>query len=82
MKKIKLMLTIAVLATALFVIQSCENKKTKKSATTETKMEKTGKEYTSAYICPMHCKGSGSDKEGECPKCGMGYVKNENHKTN
>ena len=38
-----------------------------------------GKEYTSAYICPMHCEGSGSDEPGKCPKCGMEYVKNEGH---
>ena len=29
--------------------------------------EMQGKEYTSAYICPMHCEGSGS------------YEKNEDH---
>lgn len=40
-------------------------------------MDKTGKEYTSAYICPMHCKDSGSDAEGKCPVCGMDYIKNE-----
>jgi hypothetical protein len=39
--------------------------------------EKQGPEYTSAYICPMHCEGSGSDKPGECPVCGMAYVENE-----
>ncbi len=38
-----------------------------------------GKEYTSAYICPMHCEGSGSDKPGECPVCGMTYEENKNH---
>lgn len=73
------MLTIAALATALFVIQSCKDKKTENTTQTE-QAEKQGKEYTSAYICPMHCKGSGSDKEGECPVCGMDYVKNEDHK--
>ena len=36
-----------------------------------------GKEYTSTYICPMHCEGSGSDKPGICPVCKMDYVKNE-----
>lgn len=36
-------------------------------------------EHTAAYICPMHCKGSGSDVAGKCPTCGMDYVKNENH---
>ncbi len=39
-----------------------------------------GKEYTSAYICPMHCEGSGSDKAGKCPVCKMDYVANENFK--
>lgn len=42
--------------------------------------KKDTKEYTSAYVCPMHCKDSGSDKEGTCPVCGMDYVKNEDHK--
>ncbi|WP_036380157.1 heavy metal-binding domain-containing protein [Muricauda sp. MAR_2010_75] len=41
------------------------------------KME--GKEYTSKYVCPMHCEGSGSDEEGKCPVCGMTYVLNEEH---
>ena len=40
--------------------------------------EKTGTEYTSAYVCPMHCEGSGSDSAGTCPTCGMEYVKNTN----
>ncbi len=49
--------------------------------TTETQTqnpEEQGPEYTSAYICPMHCEGSGSDKPGTCPVCGMDYVVNEN----
>lgn len=37
-----------------------------------------GKEYTSTYICPMACEGSGSEEPGKCPVCGMDYVKNEN----
>lgn len=41
--------------------------------------EKAGPEYTSKYICPMHCKGSGSDTTGVCPKCGMDYVVNKEH---
>lgn len=39
--------------------------------------QKKGKEYTSAYICPMHCEGSGSAEPGSCPVCGMDYVKND-----
>ncbi len=42
--------------------------------------DKQGKEYTSEYVCPMHCTDSGSTKEGTCPVCGMNYVKNEDHK--
>jgi uncharacterized protein (DUF305 family) len=29
-----------------------------------------------AYICPMKCEGSASDKPGKCPTCGMDLVKN------
>ncbi|WP_020537438.1 heavy metal-binding domain-containing protein [Lewinella cohaerens] len=42
--------------------------------------EQQGKEYTSAYICPMNCSGSGSEEPGTCPVCKMDYVKNENAK--
>ncbi len=41
--------------------------------------EELGKEYTAAYICPDHCKGSGSDKEGECPNCEMELMENPNY---
>jgi len=41
--------------------------------------DKQGKEYTSKYVCPMHCEGSGSDAEGKCPVCGMTYVLNEDY---
>lgn len=50
---------------------------TEKQEMPATEEDKSGPEYTSAYICPMHCPGSGSDKPGKCPKCGMDYVKNE-----
>lgn len=39
-----------------------------------------GPEYTSRYICPMHCEGSGSAEPGLCPVCGMDYVLNEDFK--
>ncbi|MBK8492147.1 MAG: hypothetical protein IPL49_15000 [Saprospirales bacterium] len=38
-----------------------------------------GPEYNSAYVCPMHCAGSGSDQPGVCPACGMDYVANAEH---
>lgn len=40
-----------------------------------------GPEYTSAYICPMYCEGSGSDAPGKCPVCGMDYVAKAELKT-
>jgi len=42
-----------------------------------SQVDQNGKEYTSAYVCPMHCEGSGSHEAGKCPVCGMDYVKNE-----
>ena len=44
---------------------------------TPTEQAEQGKEYTSRYICPMHCKGSGSDVAGTCPVCEMDYVLNK-----
>ena len=38
-----------------------------------------GKAYTSTYVCPMHCEGSGSDQPGNCPVCGMDYVARAEH---
>lgn len=45
--------------------------------TAEIKDDKSGPEYTSNYICPMHCPGSGSDTIGVCATCGMDYVVND-----
>lgn len=45
-------------------------------ADSNTEASAEGKEYTSAYICPMHCEGSGSDQPGNCPTCEMAYVAN------
>jgi len=71
MKKITLILiSAAFLATGTITSCSSNNSET----------EKQGKEYTAAYICPMHCEGSGSDQAGTCPVCKMNYVKNEDHK--
>jgi hypothetical protein len=46
------------------------------TSSSDTTSAKTGPEYTSPFICQMHCKGSGSDKAGKCPVCGMDYVAN------
>jgi uncharacterized paraquat-inducible protein A len=79
MKIVKTILGVLVVILMLTTV-SCKDPK---KGDTTTKTEQTEKkEYASAYVCPMHCEGSGSDAEGECPKCGMNYVKNEDHKAN
>lgn len=35
-----------------------------------------GPAYKSKFLCPMRCKGSGSDVAGKCPACKMDYVAN------
>ncbi len=67
---------IAIFAIGL-TLTSCGNKSNNSTQTEQT--EKQGKEYTSAYVCPMHCEGSGSDEAGKCPVCGMDYVKNNTY---
>ncbi|MBK6949186.1 MAG: hypothetical protein IPH16_15030 [Haliscomenobacter sp.] len=71
---------------AMLIFSSCAGKheghnqnttSTDKQETPAAEVDKSGPEYTSAYICPMHCPGSGSDQPGQCPKCGMDYVKND-----
>lgn len=67
----KLLLYIAILGTA--ALSAC----TYQSEKSSEQEDQTGKEYTSAYICPMHCEGSGSDTTGNCPVCKMDYVPNK-----
>lgn len=76
MKTVKTIFGVLALCLMLSTV-SCKDAKKGDNSTKTEQAEK--KEYASAYICPMHCEGSGSDAEGECPKCGMDYVKNENH---
>ena len=77
MKNLKtIILTLTFFAFGIVMTSCGSNTNTNSS----NKTEQQGKEYTSAYICPMHCKDSGSDQAGKCPVCGMDYVKNENHK--
>ena len=79
MKTVKTILKILVLSVVLTSV-SCKDAK-KDDTTTKTEQSEK-KELASAYVCPMHCEGSGSDAAGECPKCGMTYVKNEDHIAN
>lgn len=81
MKKINVLLTLCLVFCLSCFLVSCGSDSN--SATTDTKTEKVSKdgpEYTAAYICPMHCKGSGSAKAGKCPACKMDYVANSANK--
>ncbi len=82
-------LNLISLVLLLGVIVSCGNNtqssNTEETSTTEsmqTDQEDDSQktiEYASAYICPMHCKGSGSEEPGKCPVCKMDYVANKDH---
>jgi hypothetical protein len=65
-------------------ISQLEKKMDNIESTDSTKTSKVnsqlGKEYTAKYICPMHCKDSGSDKVGKCSVCGMDMIENPNAK--
>ncbi len=67
--KLKHIFSLTLLFGLLFCFVSCKEK-----------AENKGPEYTSAYVCPMHCEGSGSAQPGKCPACKMDYVKNANYK--
>jgi len=77
MKTTFLRLSLLLFAIGL-LLGSCNNQKSKKETTVE-QQNVDNPAYTSAYVCPMHCEGSGDEQPGKCPVCGMEYVKNENH---
>ena len=52
------------------------------SAVEDTGTTELSEEYTAKYICPNHDKGSGSDKPGDCPVCGMELIENPNYQGN
>ncbi len=81
MKNFKIIFLFVAFLTTGLALTSCGGNATEQSSSETEATEQQGKEYTAAYICPMHCKGSGSDKAGTCPVCGMDYVKNEKYKT-
>ena len=82
-KKIDMKYTLSLLA-LFFVISFTTSCNSADKSNDKKKIEKidksTAKEYTSAYVCPMHCKGSGSSEMGTCPVCKMDYEKNEDYK--
>ncbi len=73
MKNIKsITLGLCLFSASLFTV-SCGVDKSGKNA------HDTGKEYTSAYVCPMHCKDSGAAEMGTCPVCKMDLVARDKH---
>ena len=77
MKNLKLNYVIIAFLSLGFALSSCNNSSNKTEVQSEESTE-LGKEFTSEYVCPMHCEGSGSDEAGNCPVCNMEYQKNEN----
>jgi len=78
MINLRIKILLIVLVSLGFAFASCGNKSNNSTETEQKSMQ--GKEYTSVYVCPMHCEGSGSHEPGVCPVCGMDYVKNDDHK--
>ena len=74
MKKIKYIIAIGGLSFA--TLAAC----TFSSNEIETKNSENSPESNHKYVCPMYCKGSGSDSAGTCPVCKMDYVLNKNIK--
>jgi hypothetical protein len=74
-------LFFSILTIAIFGLTSCgsDQQKSGTNAAGDAKAHGTSKEYTSAYVCPMHCEGSGSEQPGKCPVCEMDYVAQSEH---
>ncbi|HMT29523.1 MAG TPA: heavy metal-binding domain-containing protein, partial [Bacteroidia bacterium] len=74
----KTILSIA-LSLSMAMMISCGGEKP--SETTEPVTEQAAViNTTHAYVCPMNCENSASDKPGQCSVCGMDLVKNPNYK--
>lgn len=81
MKKMRInsLYLLLVAASLSFLLCQC-NSSQESGKEANKKMEQpdqSGPEYTSRYICPMHCEGSGSHEPGLCPVCEMDYELNE-----
>lgn len=84
--KVSRFIILGILFCSLVFLAACGNSGSEESDTETTESEApaepanadeadmSGPEYTSEYVCPMHCEGSGSAEPGTCPVCGMEYV--------
>lgn len=57
-------------ALALTALVGCEQKPAEQAAAPAAPAT-AAPAVAAAYICPMGCEGSASDKPGKCPVCGM-----------
>lgn len=77
----KFIMTVLVVGVMVMTSSCGESPQQKKARTQHEHLNQSvnhsGPEYTSKYICPMHCPGSGSDSTGICPVCKMDYVLND-----
>lgn len=78
-RMITLMMFVLALGCFAFACGSDADTGSEEATETEAAAHGEGPEYTSDYVCPMHCKGSGSDEPGQCPVCGMDYVAKHEH---
>ena len=62
---------------ALSFVFACGNSVQQKSEPNDAPKNDSVATAGMAYICPMKCEGSGSDKPGKCKVCGMDLVENK-----
>ncbi|MDQ3140929.1 MAG: hypothetical protein M3Q56_01640 [Bacteroidota bacterium] len=72
-----ILIVLVLVASNFLFTTACKHSQKENEKSVIEKVDNTGPEYTSAFICPMHCKGSGSHEMGVCPVCGMDYEKND-----
>jgi len=79
MKNFKIILFLLAFSAGALTMVSCESTEKEQSEETTTEADNSEAKaddyaYTAAYVCPMHCEGSGSSEMGTCPACGMDYI--------
>lgn len=66
-------LVAALLPGALLLLAACQSEPAATTAAPAA-TEAATPVHTAAYVCPMGCEGSESDKPGKCPVCEMDLV--------
>ncbi len=75
----KIIVNLVLFSALILFVSNCKEQSNSADKPVMEKRDTNSQEYTSRYICPMYCKGSGSDVAGVCPVCGMDYELNENY---